>query len=249
MKKLYCNNKNYRFYKYVDYDSAVKIISNNSLLFSNPSSFNDPFDCFIGLLDIEPNDKLIKRFQTYLHENESDINISDFKQDDSETFKRTIKEFLSISLDTIKISCFTTEYLNPLMWAHYTEKHKGICLGFDFAYNNPDFIIKKVNYNWPLEKIDFYKGLRNILIQWLTTKSRHWDYEKEYRIINFDLEGFISFDKTCLKEIYFGTKLVEDTIFEMINLLNINDYSNEIECYQIKINDLLELERVKMPSS
>ena len=38
--------------------------------------------------------------------------------------------------------CFSFKWSNPLLWAHYADKHKGICLGFDL----PDKDIRHVAY-------------------------------------------------------------------------------------------------------
>ena len=40
-----------RIYKYISLETAIKILENNSLKFSKPSTFNDPFDSDVNLLD------------------------------------------------------------------------------------------------------------------------------------------------------------------------------------------------------
>ena len=45
-------------YKFVSIESAKKIIEFQSLKFSQPYEFNDPFDCDIDLVDFEFNDSL-----------------------------------------------------------------------------------------------------------------------------------------------------------------------------------------------
>ena len=34
-------------------------------------------------------------------------------------------------LSDVGLLCFSFKWLNPLLWAHYADKHKEICLGFD----------------------------------------------------------------------------------------------------------------------
>lgn len=34
--------------------------------------------------------------------------------------------------------CFSDNWRSPVMWAHYADKHRGVCLGFDIAKNDPD---------------------------------------------------------------------------------------------------------------
>lgn len=75
------------------------------------------------------------------------------------------------------ILCFSETWTNPVLWGHYADKHRGICLGFEV----PRYIPGKINYvDSPLArpaKLDlcFMKKL-------LHTKFLHWQYEKEYRI-------------------------------------------------------------------
>ena len=40
------------------------------------------------------------------------------------------------------ILCFSKNFKSPLLWAHYADIHKGLCLGFDL----PDNILSKVKY-------------------------------------------------------------------------------------------------------
>lgn len=40
------------------------------------------------------------------------------------------------------ILCFSADWRDPVIWAHYSDKHKGICLGFEI----PDDLCKRVMY-------------------------------------------------------------------------------------------------------
>lgn len=33
--------------------------------------------------------------------------------------------------DTFGLVCMSTTWQSPVMWAHYGDKHKGVCLGFE----------------------------------------------------------------------------------------------------------------------
>ena len=69
--------------------------------------------------------------------------------------------------------CFSMNWQNPVMWSHYADKHKGLCLGFDM----PDYLLKKVNYvqsRFPKEKeLD-----EDFMLKLLFTKFIHWGYEE-----------------------------------------------------------------------
>lgn len=72
--------------------------------------------------------------------------------------------------------CFSRSWENPVLWAHYAESHRGLCLGFDV----PDELPHPIDYVTipiQLKEVDF--GTAN---QMLFTKYDHWRYEDEVRI-------------------------------------------------------------------
>ena len=86
-------------------------------------------------------------------------------------------EFL-FSENNLGLICFSSNYDCPLMWAHYAEKHKGVCLVFDI--NKQD--VFKVKYSKKLLRFNNSRNLglddaKNIV----STKYYKWRYEKEYR--------------------------------------------------------------------
>ncbi|MEN8130572.1 MAG: DUF2971 domain-containing protein [Pseudomonadota bacterium] len=86
--------------------------------------------------------------------------------------------------------CFSQEWSNPVMWSHYADKHRGICLGFDI----PEKYLIKVNYADSLMTIEFddenQENINEGFIQKLfCTKFTDWKYEKEWRM-------FVSLEET-----------------------------------------------------
>lgn len=79
---------------------------------------------------------------------------------------------------------YSADYRSPLMWGHYAEQHRGICLGFEVD----DREIHKVNYSQ--DRLDFSNKTslnRSDVIDIITVKFLEWKYEKEYRsLINLD---------------------------------------------------------------
>lgn len=79
--------------------------------------------------------------------------------------------------------CFSADWTDPLLWAHYGAKHRGICLGFDLKRD----IAHEVKYEaerLPEELVNLENSskldddLKELL---LVTKFQHWHYEREYR--------------------------------------------------------------------
>ncbi|MDP3670835.1 MAG: DUF2971 domain-containing protein [Telluria sp.] len=83
------------------------------------------------------------------------------------------------------VLCMGKHWKSPLMWGHYGENHKGICLGFDV----PDGAATPMSYE-PERLEHLIKmgepagGLTEPIIeQLLNTKYAQWAYEEEWRLI------------------------------------------------------------------
>ena len=83
--------------------------------------------------------------------------------------------------------CFSKNWNNPVQWAHYTDRHKGLCLGFDVE----DQYLKEVCYlegRIECPKTDkegdaeFEKKLTDLTDKLIAAKHSHWKYEKEHRL-------------------------------------------------------------------
>ena len=65
----------------------------------------------------------------------------------------------------------------PVIWAHYSDRHKGICLGFDV----PDDVARRVEYvtaRFPFPESPTMADSDRML--W--TKFDNWAYEEEIRV-------------------------------------------------------------------
>jgi hypothetical protein len=108
-------------------------------------------------------------------------------------------KFFEERIKNIGVTCFSELYDHPLMWAHYAENHKGFCVEYDFTpmdTSSPDdkisasnFFVHAVSYVSKLPRIYSHEILftpREAAKKMLATKSYHWAYEQEYRLIAFD---------------------------------------------------------------
>lgn len=86
------------------------------------------------------------------------------------------------------IECFSRSWSNVLMWSHYGDKHRGICLGFDV----PDELTRPVEYlsevqietTLMVEKHSDFSAERGtkIIDRLLGAKYEGWSYEQEIRV-------------------------------------------------------------------
>ena len=99
------------------------------------------------------------------------------------------------------ILCFSATWRDPVLWAHYADKHKGICIGFEIPEESN--ISRPVKYE--TRRLPFPKKLTladaHVGEALLFTKYSKWEYEQEIRIFLDlkDKEGglyFRDFDDT-----------------------------------------------------
>jgi hypothetical protein len=79
--------------------------------------------------------------------------------------------------------CFSASWTNPVIWAHYAEQHRGMCLGFDV----PDEYCKSVTYvpgRLPFPALETMTPDERFAAAqaFLFTKFSSWEYENEVRV-------------------------------------------------------------------
>lgn len=80
--------------------------------------------------------------------------------------------------------CFSDNWKSPVMWAHYANKHKGVCLGFDIHkdYLAPvQYVEARILHR--LDKEALLISPHQFIDQMLYHKAREWSYEQEMRAI------------------------------------------------------------------
>lgn len=125
----------------------------------------------------------------------------------------------------MEICCYSKENDNLLMWAHYADSHRGICLEyevdeniynrsfFEVCYSKKQPILKKIRKDKNgMLKISYASEAKILL-----TKSVDWEYEKEIRVLSFALfneKGTLRKEPGRLSGVYFGLnssdRLIDD---------------------------------------
>jgi Protein of unknown function (DUF2971) len=84
------------------------------------------------------------------------------------------------------VVCFSREWSNPVLWSHYADKHRGICLGFDVPENTDKLHGISYSRMRVIAEIDklvppISESNLTYMKQLLYTKYSHWKYENEVR--------------------------------------------------------------------
>ena len=119
--------------------------------------------------------------------------------------------------------------LHQLMWAHYSDSHKGFCLGFE---NHETNIIgqygSEVNYFKKMPKPNirgFQKGGGGEVINMIAySKSLDWKYEKEWRILKQTGNNLYSYPGK-LSEVILGLKISSEDEDKVRNAVTESGYA------------------------
>lgn len=108
---------------------------------------------------------------------------------------RKVMKYAQMRLsETFGLICLSRTWQSPVMWAHYGDKHKGICLGFDVVDAAPkevrytsDRLTHLLGENPALSDLNI-----NAIEELMTTKYEDWSYEREWRfIVGFKSEAVV----------------------------------------------------------
>ncbi|MDR1594945.1 MAG: DUF2971 domain-containing protein [Prevotellaceae bacterium] len=202
------------------------IITKNELWFSDPNDFNDPYDCHLTADDLK-SEEIRKYLKNKFNATDSEI---DNYSTNPNGLQNKIEEATERVLSNLGVCCFSKLDDIMLQWAHYADRHTGICLKFDLFELckglGDNFIPLPVHYQTNLPHYNHCveeqrKNVADILVK---PKSCCWEYEQEIRIVKQGLVSIddndvtktrkrkVSFNPQALKEVIFGAKTKEDTI-------------------------------------
>jgi hypothetical protein len=193
------------------------ILVEHKLFFASRKDFNDPFDCVVpSFLQIPGT--FVKRYAEEFvakkfpqdHPVEQDIKICRLM---SVGALRGMHADIQKDIDQAGIVCFSKVRDDILMWAHYGDKHRRLCLEFDGSANCNFFgYAQEVKYQdftpvpFPLGG-DGSQAMERVIL----TKSKHWAYEQEYRIFEPEMAGQkVEYPVELLTGIIFGCMMGEN---------------------------------------
>lgn len=220
----------------------LEALTNEELNISSPSCFNDPFDS--PILELLNNSDEISQLlrQAYSQCLKITCFSSNMKLPQTKN---------NVTIEEPKHPDDQPEYLNELMWAHYADAHKGICIKYHFPNSisipgaedpNRFCYFKDVRYSD--QDISKYSTQDTIdLNSAFFLKGEQWEYENELRFLYFDINGKEGYDtikiKNCIEAIYFGLNCSEEDKNTIINILHDRvhkkvNLNNEISEFPIK---------------
>lgn len=152
--------------------------------------------------------------------------------DHSGKLRAPVTEALDLRRRTIGISCFAQSNLNRLMWSHYADGDRGICIGIDTKFDSECFLqLEVVNYVEALPKIKLLSHMRTNLITLYTTKTSEWSYEQEVRAFQHT-KGNHPMDARCLVSVFVGERISRNDLEEIRDIVR-HKYGKEVDLLQM----------------
>lgn len=223
----------------------IESLVQSQLYFARPDTLNDPFDCQVDIV------KSLKNATSKSTGSERETLNRLLSHDDLlKGFKDAQEDIKNAGVYSSSLSNHNfTGIGNSLMWSHYADSHKGICL----VYAMPEsFIADTANSFYGIASVDYtYDPLCELFRQLvshnsdlpenpfidvvkkaLTVKDECWSPEKEMRILR-KTAGKVSIDKSYLKRVYFGLNTPDNDIELIRSILKGSNYTS-VPCFKME---------------
>ncbi|MBO4121101.1 DUF2971 domain-containing protein [Cupriavidus gilardii] len=166
-----------------------RLLLQGEIYLSHPSQFNDPFDCAPAMNSrgVTNKKEILRLF------NEAGKRTPDSREtrrSKARTFASTPRKWREVLfhskalrfIQDVGVFCMASRRDHPLMWSHYANSHRGICI--EFGTKTGLFqVANKVIYSEEMPVYDLtsddYSEYRSIYL----TKAPFWSYENEYRLL------------------------------------------------------------------
>jgi hypothetical protein len=202
-----------KLYKYRSFGvNSLRLLSKAEIYYANPLSFNDPLDCDPTVqvdTDRASIERLCFRMLTVVHGREKALEkmgdhrymsteYGDYKTDPKvekyymRRLGSEIKQLVDTEMASRGVLSLAERWDCPLMWSHYADEHRGLCIEYDMNghccshikpvdYRRPRSIKITELMQWKLHKSA--DAEQNVLDTYFFAKSPQWRHEKEWRDI------------------------------------------------------------------
>lgn len=213
-------------------------ILNSKYYLSSPNEFNDPFDCRPVFEFVGSNSELIKYLEHAAKKHEPTLNRQQ-RRDAARSFRgspdldprrdENLKSFKLQYRQTVTsrigILCLSSAPDDILLWSHYADSHKGVCL--KFATTNTVFgTSQPVVYKTSRPSVNPLRHKPDQMLDHVfLTKSEHWKYEKEWRLISYEKgAGIYSVPDEALVEVILGAQCSEDDRTQVVEWIKARNH-------------------------
>lgn len=215
--------------------NKLSCLASKTIWFSKLKNCNDPFEGAHAF--IEHEDEKVDKMKQSAAAVIGPSKVFDLITADKlkEFSKQKISDILNCGILSLSEHCEDKRpHLNNLMWSHYADGLAGYCLKFNkdklisSIYHMDDIsqLIGKwaVNVEYSPQRPEYDMLTGNDPIDIIRTKSDHWTYENEFRLISRQ-SGKHKYSADSLEEIILGEKMPMDQKKLICDIIKSN-YSN-----------------------
>lgn len=222
-----------------------RVFTERKVYLTDATKFNDPFESRpllrVSRISVERNMFL------------KDLARQRFPQADKQTLRNLVRDKRHMLTDqdflrqtyeelirSVGVYCLTEKNADLLMWSHYSDCHRGLCIELDPTKEGTLFWEAwKVTYQEDYPTVNIMKPDRpDELRKAHLTKSTHWEYEQEWRILKFEDEGgpgYYPFEPELLTGVILGALICKEDR-ELIEGW-VKSYPTKVALYQAKLNE------------
>jgi hypothetical protein len=220
-------------------ENVQRLVERSDIRVSRAEEFNDPFDCAPIITPFPPEirerlvvkemedpkyDGLPKEARAQIRDHL--ITVLSVPDASKREHTNTVREW--------GIYCLCAAYSSVLMWSHYADSHRGICIEFE-AHPLLFGAADKVRYSEdrPIADVaDVYSGRKEDAIRFrdasLLTKGADWSYEEEYRLLLRHVHGFIDFDAHLLTGIILGSRMQPEDEAKLVEMAETREHQPKL---------------------
>jgi len=243
------------YYKFLPIE-RISYLEDELLRFTQPNDLNDPFECFPQEIN---ETKLYASITKLLISNNSRIKKNEIDEIFNKIKNNVLENFIEKAYEKTNqqtgILSLTKEWNNTLMWSHYTNSHKGFCVGFnsgdhfftDINMRDKEYAkhTKEVVYSDKRAEINVDIPYAPPSLDIYFTKSIDWKYENEVRSIQtFNMADKIIESSVGINNIYLF-KVPHKIITEIVVGAKIDIESSQL-IYQFCCNHKIDLYKSKI---
>ncbi len=207
---------------------SISSLVKGILWLAKPRSFNDPFDTLSVFKPSFSDADIAAHLNECARskgepENYTVDNVHDERQKMIEALS-----WMQEAIRTCGVASLSATPFEVLMWSHYADNHRGICIEYERTPNNDlgGSACRRVEYSnrRPItEDLSFFEDPVGFMNKILYTKAPCWRYELEWRLVFFSKEpGELVREKSTdarVRSITFGIRASRSDIETVLALL------------------------------
>lgn len=166
----------YKVFRYVPWnDFTMDVIKNKHIFLSPIKKLNDKFEFRTHIMPLNNELKCNDSIES-IQFNVDGIDVTSQVIENNKLVDESLKETISFERDNTRISCFTVDNNNTMMWNFYGNEYKDICLEWTDLFSNIESsndILGKVRYGKYHDAVEAMRKQRDIILNTYNMEEKY----------------------------------------------------------------------------